>query len=275
MIHFVTDSSADIPRHLLEKHTIHSIPLSIHVNGKDFAEGVDITPQEFYQEMALSPELPKTSQPSPAQFAKVFQELTGKGKVLCFTISSKLSGSFNAAVMGKELSGNPDVTVFDTLAGSLGHGLQVLKAVELFEQEQPFHMILSRLNTMREEMKFLILLDTLENVVKGGRLSRFQGTLAKVLDIKAILHVIEGRVEILERIRGRSRSMKRIIELVGDRCTDFSDKIIGVTHVNNLNDARTVASELEKRYRPREIIINETGATIATYAGKDGIIVAF
>jgi len=275
MIQIVTDSSADIPKFLLDKYEIHIVPLTIHLNRKEYAEGVDITPQEFFKEMFSSVELPKTSQPTPARFAQLFSELSVQGEILCLTVSSKLSGSFGSANLGKELSRKPEVVVFDTEAGSIGHGLQVLQAAEMVRAGFSMDKILSQLDQYRKEMKFLILLDTLENIVKGGRLSRFQGSLAKLLDIKAILHNVEGSAEILEKVRGHQKSLQRVIELVGERCNDFSNRVIGITHVDNLSDAQFLALELDKLYHPKEIIINEMGSTIATYAGKSGLIVAF
>ncbi|KJR46720.1 DegV family protein [Desulfosporosinus sp. I2] len=275
MIQIISDSSADIPEPLLEKYHIHTVPLTIHVNGQEYAEGIDITPQEFYKEMAASPELPKTSQPTPARYAQIFSELSEQGKILCFTVSSKLSGSFGSANLGKELSGNSEVVVFDTEAASIGHGLQVIKAAAMAQSGFSIDEILSQMNQYRKEMKFLILLDTLENIVKGGRLSRFQGTLARVLRIKAILHNVEGSAEMLEKVRGRQKSLQRVIALVGERCTNFSDRAIGITHVDNLSDAQFLAQELERRFHPKEIIIHYMGATIATYAGQSGLIVAF
>jgi len=275
MIQILTDSSADIPIPLLEKYNIHMVPLVIYVNGKEYDEGIDITPQEFYREMFASADLPKTSQPTPARFAQFFSKLSGQGKILCFTVSSKLSGSFGSANLGKELSGNPEVVVFDTEAGSIGHGLQVLKAAEMAQAGVSIDEILVQLHQYRKEMKSLILLDTLENIVKGGRLSRFQGSLAKLLNIKAILHNVEGSAEILEKVRGRQKSLQRVITLVGERCANFSNRVIGITHVDNFSDAQFLAQELAQRYHPKEIIIREMGSTIATYAGKSGLIVAF
>lgn len=275
MIHIVTDSCVDLPEYLLQQNNIHVVPLTIRVKDKEFIEGVNITPQEFYKEMEQSSELPQTSQPTPAQFAKVFKELTGKGPVLCLTISSKLSGSFNSANLGKELSGNTQVTVFDSMAASIGQGLQVLKAAELVQKGMALPDILSQLNTMREEMKFLILLDTLDNLVKGGRLSHFQGSLAKLLHINVILYNVDGVPEILEKVRGHHKSLERLLELVGKNRQCFLDQAIGITHVNNLADAQFLADKLKERYHPKEIIINEMGATVSTYAGKLGIIVAY
>lgn len=275
VIQIITDSSADLPLSVIKEFKIHTVPLTIQVNGKEYTEGEDITPQEFYREMAASSELPKTAQPSPSSFVRIFSELAEQGQVLCLTISSKLSGTFNSANLGKEISGNPEVFVFDTEAGSIGHGLQVMKAAEMARANLSMDKILAQLNEYRKEMKFLILLNTLENVVKGGRLSQFQGSLAKFLDIKAILHNVEGSAEMLEKVWGREKSFQRLISLVGERCTDFSERLIGITHVDNLPGAKLLASELEERYHPKDIIINYMGATIATYAGKAGLIVAF
>lgn len=275
MLNIVTDSSADIPTSLIDHYHIHIVPLTLHVNKREYEEGVDITPHEYYQLMFASQDLPKTSQPTPARFAEMFKQFIGNGHTLCFTVSSKLSGSYQSACLGQQLSGNAQVTVFDTLAGSIGHGLQVLKAAEMAMNGIRLDKIMCSLAVYRQEMKFLILLDTLENIVKGGRLSRFQGSLAKLLNIKVILHNVEGNAEIFEKIRGHQHSLQRLLELLGERCADFSDRIIGITHVDNAKDASYLASEIQKRYHPKDIIINEMGSVIATYAGKAGLIVAF
>lgn len=122
MIKIVTDSSADLPQELLQKYDITVVPLTVTIDEKEYAEGVDIKPEEFFEKMFASDKLPKTSQPSPAAFAKIFSSFGEDAEVLCLTISSGLSGTYQAACLGKELS-NAKVTVFDTLAGSLGHGL--------------------------------------------------------------------------------------------------------------------------------------------------------
>jgi len=276
MIQIITDNSADIPRELLAQYdNVHIVPLTIEVNGREYTEGVDLTPQQFYRQMYASPELPKTSQPTPARFARLFTELSQRGKILCMTISSGLSGTYNSALLGKELSGNPDVVVFDTEAGSIGQGLQVLKAAEMVKEGLAMDKIVAHLERYRREMKFLIVLDTLENIVKGGRLNRFQGSLAKLLNIKVILHNVEAKVEILERVRGHHKALQRVIALVSERCSDFSNRVIGITHVDNLEDAQFLAEEFKKRYHPKDVIIQEMGATIATYAGKSGLIIAF
>lgn len=275
MIHLVTDSCADIPGYLLQKYNITVVPLSIRVNGKEYVEGVDITPTEFYREMEIASELPKTSQPTPDQYAKTFQKLAETGDVLCLTVSSKLSGYYNSANLGGGIAGKSNIAVFDTLSCSLGQGLQVLKAAELIRSGHSLPTILDELAKIRSETNFVALLYTLENLVKGGRLNYFQGSLGKLLNIKIILHINQGSLEVLDKVRSRNKSIERFLEFIGAKCDDFSTRTVGITHLDNPTDAEFIAATIKERHRPREVIISEMGATIATYSGKGAIIVVF
>ncbi len=274
MLQIITDSSADLPALIIEKYNIHVVPLTIIIDGKEYTEGIDLTPLDFYQKMLNSPALPKTSQPSPLTFARIFEELSSKGHLLCLTLSSKLSGTYQAACLGNDISGGK-ATVFDTLAGSLGHGLQIIKAAELAAQVLPIEKIVEKLKIYRDDMNIFILLDTLDNIVKGGRLNKFSGMLAKVLDMKILLHNVEGAVEMLEKIRGKKKFLLRVIDYIGERKEDFSECIFGITHVDNLEDAELLKKAIIEKYHPKGVIINYMGSTMGTYAGKNGIILSF
>ena len=133
MIQVITDSAADLPAEIVEKHNITVVPLTVYIDGKEYADGIDISTKEFYEKMAKTKELPKTSQPSAASFIKVFKELEAKGELLCINISSKLSGTYQTACLARKLSG-VNVAVFDSWAATLGQGLQVIKAALLAEK---------------------------------------------------------------------------------------------------------------------------------------------
>ncbi|WP_462412665.1 DegV family protein [Neobacillus sp. Marseille-QA0830] len=275
MIKIITDSSADLPKHLIEKYNITVVPLTIMINNETYSEGVDLTPDEFFTKMFNSNELPKTSQPSPALFAETFSRFNSDDQLLCLTISSGLSGTYQSASLGKDLS-DANVTVFDTLAGSLGHGLQLIRAAELARQGRTMDEILKELTDYREKMTILVLLDTLENIVKGGRLSKFQGSLAKILNIKVILERVEGgKVEIKEKVRGKKRFHNRTMELIQEQSSDFSHTVFGITHTGNTEEAEAIKQELIERFHPKEVIVNYMGATMGTYAGKGGMIISF
>jgi DegV family protein with EDD domain len=275
MLHIVTDSSCDLPEDMIKRYNIHIVPLSVNIDGKVYRERIDMTPQQFYQKMALSRNLPKTSLPPPASFLEVFNELSQTGPVLCITISSGLSGTFASALRAKELS-EKDITVFDSLAGSLGHGLQVIKTAELAESGHSLPEILNELEKYRSKMNILILLNTLDNIVKGGRLSRFQGGLGKLLGIKVLLHNdAEGKVVLKAKARGKTKFLSMVLQEIARRCPDMTAVDVGITHYNNLEDAEFIKKQLVESLQAGQVIINDMGITMATYAGEGGLIVAF
>lgn len=277
MIHIVTDSSCDLPEEYLKKHNIPIVPLTIRFDDdKEYREKINITPEEFYKKMAASSTLPKTAQPSPADFLKVFEEVAAPGdEILCITISSKLSGTFQSANLAKNMTSIP-VTVFDSLAASPGHALQIMRAVELRDSGHSIDEIIADLTNFRDnEMRIFIYLKTVENIVKGGRITRFQGTLAKIMNIKLICEGIKGEVVPLEKVRGEKRALERLISLIGQQKNDFSDTVFYITHTENPGDAEFIKSELVKRYKPRQVLIYEIGPTVGTYTGPGGIVLTF
>lgn len=274
MLSIVTDSSADLPQEVVERLGISVVPLTVSISGQEFREGVDLSAAEFAQKMLCCPDLPKTSQPSPSVFAETYRRLSGQGQLLCLTISSKLSGTHESARLAKDLS-DTDVEVFDTLAGSLGHGLQVMKAAELAGQGATRREIVAELERYRQGMTILILLDTLENIVKGGRLSRFQGSLANLLNLKILLEGVEGAVVLKERIMGKKRFLRRVLERIGESGRDLAERMVGITHIDNLADVEYLSGEIQRLYQPKGVIVNHMGSTMGTYAGRGGIIVCY
>jgi DegV family protein with EDD domain len=275
MLQLVTDSSCDLPEDLIKRYNIHVVPLVVNIDGESYRERVDISPKEFYKKMETSRNLPKTSQPTPASFVDVFKELSQSGPVLCITISSGLSGTYQSACLGKELSG-ADITIFDSLGGSLGHGLQVLRAAELAESGHPLNEIVNDLEKYRSGMNILIMLNTLDNIVKGGRLSRLQGNLGKLLDIKLLLRsTSEGKVVLRAKVRGKKKFMNLVLDEIVRLCPNMNAVDVGITHFNNLEDAEFIKKELSEKYHARNVILNDMGITMATYAGESGMIISF
>ncbi|MFW6119630.1 MAG: DegV family protein [Petrotogales bacterium] len=275
MIKVVTDSSCDLPQKYIEKHDIKVVPLTVNIDGTEYTEGKNISPELFWEKMRKSGDLPKTSQPTPAAFTETFKRLAKNGdQILCLTISSKLSGTYQSASIGNQLAGNP-ATVFDTLSGSLSHGIQVLQSARMAEKGENLESILNYLKKFREKVTILILLHTLENIVKGGRLSKFKGGLAKLLNVKVVLHGVKGEVHILKKVRGTKRFLSETLKIIDEVPGIKEKKIFGITHVDNIEDAEFFKKEILSRFNPKEIIINGMGPTMGTYAGEGGIIIGF
>ena len=271
MVRIVTDSGCDLPRDIINEYDIKVAPLTVTVSGKSYVE-TDLSPKEFWKMMKESKELPKTSQPSPGIFAKLFQKITDAGdEPFCITLSSKLSGSYQSATLGNQISGGK-ATVFDSLAASIAQGIQVLKAARLAAVGKRVDEILQILIKHRDSMKIIIPLYTLENIVKGGRMSKFQGALAKFLNIKVILQGVNGEVKFLKKVRGLNKFKEAVLEII-DGITTNADQIFGISHMDNEEDAEYFKKEMQKRCNA-EVLITEMGPTIATYAGLKGMVMS-
>lgn len=279
MVKIITDSASDLPKEYIKKYNVEIVPLTVELEGKIYKDGVDITTEKFNQLMIKSNQLPKTAHPSPETFKKVFLKYINDGyDILCLTISSKLSGTYQSAMIAKNnIKTSEKIFVFDTLAASSGEALQVIKASKLIQKGEKIKEVLRKLTEYRNRINILILLDTLENIVKGGRLTKIQGVIAKILNFKIILHNNKGAVEMLEKIRGKKRFFKKVLEIIDERMKklNLSNLNVGITHVDNIEEAIMFKKIIEEKYNPKDIFVNHMGATIATYAGKGGIIISF
>jgi DegV family protein with EDD domain len=271
----ITDSSCDLPKELIEKHDIIVVPLNIEIEGKNYVDGVDLSHQDFYVKMAESPTLPKTSQPSPHSFIEAFKEAANRQKeILSVHLSSRLSGTFETAILAKELSGQ-DAHIFDSLNGSMGLGLQVLKACKLIEEGLDIGGVLERLKEYRDQLKVYVYLETIENAVKGGRVSKTKELIANLLNVKVVVHVEDGYVKILKSLRGKKRAISFMMEKLAEQQESIKDKVIAITHCDCLDDAIALKEEILKRFNPENVIITTMGPVIGTHSGQGGLLVAF
>lgn len=271
----ITDSSCDLPKEVLDKNNIIVIPLNIEIDGKNYIDGVDLTHEQFYKKMSISKTLPKTSQPSPQNFIDAFKETAKKTKeILCIHLSSKLSGTTNCAIMAKEMV-NKKIEIFDSLSGSVGLGMQVLKACEMVRQGVSLERIVEKLKEYRDNMRIIVYLETLENAIKSGRVTRAKGAVANLLNLKAILHVEKGYVKILKTIRGKKRAIKFMLNEMKGKNVDFRDKVIRIAHCNCIEDALALKEEIIKHFNPVQVLITTMGPVIGTHAGQGGLVVCF
>lgn len=271
----ITDSSCDLPKELIDKHDIIVVPLNIEINEKSYVDGEELSHHDFYNKMAESPTLPKTSQPSPHSFIEAFKEAAKRQKdIICVHLSSKLSGTFETAILAKELLGE-EVHIFDSLSGSMGVGLQVLKACKLVEEGLDVNGVLEKLKEYRDQLKVYVYLETIENAVKGGRVSKTKEIIANLLNVKVIVHVEDGYVKILKSLRGKRKAINFMLEKVAEQQETIKDKVIAITHCDCLDDAIALKEEIIKRFNPQNVIITTMGPVIGTHAGQGGLLISF
>lgn len=276
-IKIITDSSCDLPQDLIDKYDIGVV--SLHVtfdNNETFTERVTITPEQFWERMAESRELPKTSRPAPEAFAGAFREaLANHASVVFIGLSSALSGTFESAQLAaKSVSG--DIHLIDSLTGSLGLGILAVKAHEFINSGVNAQAVAKKIIDYRDGMTTLFTMDSLENLIKGGRVGRLPGFIGTMLSIRPIGRAGDvGQIDVLEKVRGRARSLQRIVQLVGEMGSNLQEKIVGISHVNCFQEALGLKKSIEENFHPKNVIISKVGSTMGTYAGNGGLIVSF
>jgi DegV family protein with EDD domain len=267
----VTDSSCDLPPQPLQEFEIEVVPLTVHFGTEVYRDG-ELSVEEYWTK-AAGPHHPQTSQPAVGVFEEVFERLIAQGKqVLCLTITGKHSGTFNAARLASQRFGEA-VKVFDTLSLSLGLGYQALQAAQAARAGQTRLQILAMLEDLRARMHLLIVLDTLENLRRGGRADGFIAVaerMTRALNIKVIITVMEGQLRLLGAARSFKGALSRVLNSI-ERMGPL--EYLAVVHTRNQGMAEQVADQLTQGTGfPREHIwVRETGAALATHAGP-GVI---
>jgi DegV family protein with EDD domain len=271
LVRIVTDSSCDLPRRLVERFRIVVAPLTVHFGSAVYEDG-ELSMEDFWQK-AAGPHHPRTSQPSVGKFEQLFEGLVAQRRqVLCLTITSKHSGTFNAAHLAAQRFGQM-VSVFDSLSLSLGLGLQALAAAQAAQAGRSMQEILALLEDMRARMRLMIVLDTLENLRRGGRAAGFIAAvdrMTRALNIKVVINVVEGQLRLLGVARSFQRGVRRVLSLVEGL---GPSEHLAVVHTRRQETAEEVADRLAEHtgFSRERIWVRETGPALSSHAGA-GVI---
>ncbi len=275
-IAIVTDSTAYIPEALLRKYDIHTIPLSVVMGDKTYRENVDITPEAFFRKMAEMETLPSTSQPSIGDYILLLESLYRDGytDVLSFHLSAELSGTYqNAVAAGRSVEGI-NVHVIDSRIACLIQGFMPLYAAQN-KDKMPLEDLIADVEEMkkRENMNAYLLVDTLTNLQKGGRLSNAQALVGSLLKMKPILTFQDGKVVPHEKIRTKKKARKRIEDIFGEEIKKHEDKNItaAVIHSNSEDEGREWMNELQERFPHVTFTLSYFGPVIATHLGEGAL----
>jgi DegV family protein with EDD domain len=275
-IKIVTDSTAYLSEDTVREYDIRVVPLYVHFATEQFREGVELSIEEFYARLREAPELPHTSQPSAGEFYEVLKELTDQGhQVLVMTISSKLSGTWNSAMAAKEMLPGADITVIDTLSTSIGLYLMLEAALQAIQNGASLPQVVERVESIRDKIHVLFVVDTLEYLAKGGRIGNAAAFLGTLLKVKPILTLQDGVLEPLEQVRSKRKAVTRLMDLVEERLDNRGPQArVGVTHGLVPDEAQALAQELGERLGCAEPVLSEVGPVIGTHTGPGVLAVA-
>ncbi len=261
----VTDSTCDLPPHLLAAHGIYVIPQKIIWNGVIYRDGVELSSNDFYQFLASARDLPTTMPPSPAEFARYFEAARGGADVvIALLLSSKLSQSFiHAQQAAREL--DFPVFVLDTQTISLALGFAVLAAADARSQGAPVEQILNAARQSRRQSQVYFTVNTLDFLYRGGRIGGARHLLGKALSIKPILTISGGQVEPVENVRTRQRAVQRMLELAANGT--HSAVRVGVTHGDAAEEAHALLDYIAQAWQPQQLVASNTCPAIGAHTG--------
>ena len=272
-VRIVTDSTCDLPRALVEANGITVVPLTVFFGDDPFLDSVDISAEEFYERLESSKVLPRTSQPSVELFREAY-ERSGKGgdDVVSIHLSSKLSGTLNAAsVAREEVAPDVHVDLIDSYNVSLGLGLIVLEAAHAANSGASLADVVATARRAMDRVSVHVVVDTLEYLQKGGRIGRARSFLGSVLSIKPILRVEDGEVAPFERVRTRNKATERIFEIAAAM---GRAKTMFVACSGPDDEARALIERLRPVLPHTDIILGQLGPVVGVYAGPKALGIA-
>ncbi|MDY4761062.1 DegV family protein [Streptococcus thoraltensis] len=269
----VTDSSAALPQSVEGHADLFCLDIPVTIDGETYVEGQNLTMPDFYKKMATNEELPKTSQPSLAEFDELLMKLQSEKytHVIGLFLSSGISGFWANSQFLKDEYSDLVVEIPDTKITSAPQGQMVETALTLAQKGYEFDLILEKLNEQIFGTKAFILVDDLNHLVKGGRLSNGSALLGNLLSIKPILYFNDqGVIEVFEKVRTEKKAIKRLVEILKEETAD-GDFNVAIIHANVEDKAKELYQNLKESGFDEELSIVSFGSVIATHLGEGGI----
>lgn len=263
----VTDSTAYIPKEIRKAENIHMVPLQVTFGNESFAEEEELDVEDFYKKSAE--EFPKTSQPPIGEFVSKYQELAKEyDEIVSIHLSSGISGTFQGAQQASDLVKDVEVFAFDTEISCAMQGFYALKAAELSRAGADAATIIKALNEMKKTMRAYFMVEDLNHLRRGGRLSNAQAIVGGLLQIKPLLHFQDKVIVPFEKIRTRKKAMKRIEGLLEQDIKTGKPLKAAIIHANRPADAQQWYGELHAKYPEVEFVISYFGPVIGTHLGE-------
>ncbi|MDP4125916.1 MAG: DegV family protein [Bacillota bacterium] len=276
-IGIVMDSTGYLTPDILEKLQINVVPLTVNIGDETFSE-LELPNTLFFEKLNHISGISTTSQPSVGAFLQTYELLFSKGveEIVSIHLSAAISGTLRSAQMAKELASNPNIYIVDSKSSALGLGALAWAAAEWAEQELPASEIVDHLQCLKQQTELYFIVDTLENLRKGGRIGGAAALLGTLLQIKPILYFNQkAEIDVFDKVRSRSRAWQRVLAELTRALSTGKRYRICVMHVNIPKEGEDLLNELRIRFPEHEIRLFEAGAVIATHVGQGAFGLTF
>ena len=272
-VELIVDSTVDVPEHIRSRLTV--VPLTIHFGQEEYLDGVTMDKHRFYERLVESDVLPTTSQASPAAFDREFRRVRRSGgSAVVLTIAAGLSGTYQSACIAAAEYDN--IYVVDSGTAAIGAGILAEYALACLDRGMDAAGLARALEQKRQDVCVLALVDTLEYLKRGGRISAATAIVGTMLKVKPVLHVDnEGHLINMFKVRGRKASLEAIADKLGELGGNYDNSTVFLCHGDCIEDAKYVENILKTKYGVKEVLINYTGAVIGSHSGPGTMAVFF
>lgn len=270
-VKIVTDSTGDLSGEIIDQYEIKVVPLTIVIDGESYLDRVDIEPAEFINKMKSADELPKSSQPSAGKFAEVYKELSADGSsIISIHMTGGMSGTVRSAETAAEMT-EADVTVIDSMFISRALSFQVVEAAKMAQQGASKNEILERIEHIRKNSHLYVTVDTLDNLVKGGRIGRGKAMIGSLLNIKPIASLADGVYTPVTKVRSHTQIVKFLSKQFAEDVKNKTVKAVGIAHADSMTLATNLKNALLEMNADFPIDICYTTPVISTHTGPGAI----
>ncbi|HKL75981.1 MAG TPA: DegV family protein [Halanaerobiales bacterium] len=277
-IKIIVDSACDLPKKILKEYDIEILPFNIHIGDESYKDGIDIQVDQVYQSIR-DKNFPKTSQISPEDIKKVFVKNAKAGyDSIYISFSSKMSGAYQLAKLVardvEEKYKECKIDVLDSKAGSVATGIIAYKAAILADEGKDRKEIIKKVKFFANHIQHVFMLDNLKALMRGGRISKTKSFIGNILKIKPILHVNDGEIELLQKVRGSKKAINKMIDFLKNKSYDLSEQLIGVAHADDLKQAELLKEKIEE-IGGNIFCIEKIGSVLGVHLGIGGIGIFF
>lgn len=278
-IQIITDGGSDLPIEMRDSWRIKVIPLYIHLDNEQI-RSEDVTIEDFATRLENSKATPTTSAAGPYEYYKVFKEIPKDKPIIHFSVSNGVSSAYKHALMAKNMliEDDPDrqIEIINTESASSGMILLIQETVAKIKEGFNYHELIYFIEDRVKHLRTVFVLKTLDNLIRSGRLDRIRGAVAKTLNVKLLLQASkEGKVEVLEKVRGSKKATIRFIDKIGEYISETANQKLVITHAQAKERLDSIVETIKEKYQFNKIITAEMGPLLSIHAGSEAIVMAF
>lgn len=276
-IRLYADNACDLDLDYLGKLKVKIFHMPVTIKEQTYRDRLTIDPPEFYRLIAEPGVVPTTAQINPGEFQQEFEKVIAEtdDDIIYIAFSSALSGTYQSACLARDLVNPQRITVIDSKSASVGFGLTVIRAAQAIAAGKDKSQVIAEIEDNIRRIQHLFIVGNFEMLKRGGRVSSTSAALGNLLNIKLLLHFVDGAIVPLEKVHGLKKARKRMLEIMEERGSNLAEQLIGINHSNDYEGALELKALIEERFGCKNFVISEIGAAIGSHVGAGTMSVFF